>query len=142
EGEHLPPRVLDAEAARDLDQRRGDPRLEVLREEPSEAEDESDPPLGHERHDLSDLARVTAGDRLEEVLGTDPPEPERRVRRGLEDVPAPRLDERRMPEDLPGREQVEQDAAAVRHEDREPRDAGEHDVEVLRLAARLVDDLI
>jgi hypothetical protein len=45
-------------------------------------------------------------------------------------------------EHLPVRQQVEEHAPATRDEDRQPCDAGEDDVEVPRLAARMVDDLI
>src|SRR5439155_23245796 len=122
EREHVPARVLHPEAARGLDERGGDPRAQIEREKAGEAEYEADPALGHERYHLADGAGMRAHEGLEELRRRDPADAHVGVGGGLEDAREAPVDERRVTEDLAGREKVQQDAAAVRPGNRESDD--------------------
>src|SRR5438552_4450800 len=139
--EHVAARVLHPEAARGLDQRRGDAGAEILREEAPQADDERDPALGDEGDQLADLARALAGEHLEELVCADASGAHVGVRGRLEDVRVSALDQGAVAEDLSRGQQVEQHAAAVRRGAREARHAREHDVETARFLPRLIDEL-
>src|SRR5207253_3062959 len=139
--QHVTAGVLDAEAAHGFDQRRGDACLEVLGEKTRETLHEADPALGEDRHQRANLRRTRADRDLEEIVARQPAEPEVRVRIRREDVRSPPLDQRRVAEDLAGREEMDQYTAAVRRRDRETRDARKDDVQAARVTARPVDDV-
>src|SRR2546422_5154116 len=140
--QHVAARVLHPEAARGLDQRRGDAGAEILREEARQPDDERDPALGDEGDPLADLARTLAGEHLEEIVCADASDAHLGVRGRLEDVRVPALDQGAMAEDLSRGQQVEQHAAAaVRRGDREACHARDYDVETARLLPRLIDEL-
>src|SRR6185295_18003928 len=75
------------------------------------------------------------------VVGADAAQAEVGVCRGLEHARDRALDERRVPEDLAGGQQMEQYPAAARRRDGETRDAGEHDVQRATFLVGPVDDL-